>query len=233
MKKLFLLLLLLIPIVTAQIEIDGFVNDYADILTYEQELQLQQIATDLYDAGQVQYAIVTINSLEGQDIESYSLNLAQGNLGDGERNDGLLLLVSVEDRKYRFEVGRGIEYILNDAKVGRIGRYALVPNFKQQQYFEGIYEASTQIKQIFGNESYEPYDEYGDSNEGTWNAIVWIFIVLYIFSIITRGFFKRRRHNRFFNAAYLASNAFAHTGSAMGRSFGGGSFGGGGSSGGW
>lgn len=232
MKKLLLLLplLLLIPIVVAQVEINGFVNDYADVLTPEQELQLQQIATDLYDNGQAQYSIVTINSLEGQDIESYSLNLAQGNLGDKERNDGLLLLIAVEDRKYRFEVGRGIEPILNDAKIGRIGRYALVPNFKEGNYFQGIYDASLQIQKVFGNKSYEPYN-YNKTN--AWDNIIWLFIIFYIFSIFTRGFFKRRRNNAFFNAAYIASNAFAHAGSAAGRSFGGGSFGGGGSSGSW
>ena len=116
------LLLILIPFTLAQeIEDKTFVNDYADIINPEEEIELNSVLNNLYEKDIAEFAVVTIKSLEGKDIESYSLNLAQEVLGD-EKNNGLLLLVSLEDKKYRFEVGRGLEAILNDAKVGRIGR---------------------------------------------------------------------------------------------------------------
>lgn len=163
MNNKFILLLILSLLVavpflySADIQIKEFVNDYADIINPDEEKQLDSILQNIYDSGIAQYSIVTVKSLEGKDIESYSLDLAQGNLGDSEKNNGLLLLVALDDRKYRFEVGRGLEYILNDAKVGRIGRTYLVPNFQSGDYGRGIVEASQAVKSILLNETDSEY----------------------------------------------------------------------------
>jgi len=115
--------LLLAPLVSA-VSIEGYVNDYANILSSESS-EIESILKSLHTQGSAEFAIVTINSLEGRDIDGYAFELAEGKLGDKEKNNGLLLLVSLEDRKYRFEVGRGLEPVLPDIIVGRIGRIFL------------------------------------------------------------------------------------------------------------
>lgn len=238
---LIILIILVIPITFSQkIEINEFVNDYADIINPEEQQQLNSILKQIYDSGIAQYSIVTINSLEDQDIESYSLNLAQGNLGDSEKNNGLLLLVSLEDRKYRFEVGRGIEYILNDAKVGRIGRYYLVPNFKEENYGKGIVEASLAVRSILlGDVESEYYVQDSPSSKGM-SSLINLFILFFFVLLPLSGIFlrKKRSDNRYFNAALGAAILMGgRGGGGLGGGgfggFGGGGFGGGGASGGW
>jgi uncharacterized protein len=237
------MILLAVPIVLSQKgEIKGFVNDYADIIDESTEQQLNPVLQQLYDTDTAQYSIVTVISLEGQDIESYSLNLAQGKLGDKEKNNGLLLLVSLEDRRYRFEVGRGLEYILNDAKVGRIGRYYLVPNFQEGNYGKGILEASLAVKSILMGENESEY--YISENEGyDEEQIRAVFFSLLVFLIIFSNLFifiarRRKFKNRYFDAAAAAIIIFGGRGGSGGGhggfgGFGGGGFGGGGASGGF
>src|SRR3989344_7374734 len=111
-KPLYLVLILLIflpAVFSADVKVTGFVNDYANIIDASSKTQLETNLKQIYDSGIAQYSIVTIKSLEGKDIVSYSLELAQGVLGNKEKNNGLLLLVSLDDRKYWFQVGRGLE----------------------------------------------------------------------------------------------------------------------------
>ncbi|RMF06732.1 TPM domain-containing protein, partial [Candidatus Woesearchaeota archaeon] len=129
---------------------ESFVQDNAGILSPEEKALLSEILRQIYDSGRAEFAVVTINSLDGTPIEDYSYNLVEGRLGKEGADNGLLLLVAVEDRKYRFEVGRGIEDVLNDAKVGRIGRHYLVPNFKSGEYGKGIILASVAIAKELG-----------------------------------------------------------------------------------
>jgi len=242
-NKLFLILavfLLITPIVFSE-EIKTYVNDYANILNQEQENEIASIAKQIKDSGEAEYAVVIINSLEGQSIEAYSLELAQGNLGDTEKNNGLLLLVALEDRKYRFEVGRGLEAILNDAKVGRIGRNYLVPNFQDENYANGILEASLAVRSILLGDVESEY--YAAVNEVSYEQYepLFTFAFFLIFFIglplLANIFRKKKSDNRYFNAAMGAVILFGgrrgggHSGGFGG--FGGGGFGGGGASGGW
>ncbi len=251
---LFAILLLALPIVfSADVKINGYVNDYANVISSQYETQIEAIAKSLYESNTAQYSVVTIDSLDGQDIESYALNLAQGVLGDKEKNNGLLLLVAVKDRKYRFEVGRGIEPIFNDAKIGRIGRDYIVDNFRNEDYGKGIYEASAAIKDILSGN-----DPTSQNNipppSGTVSSyppflifIIFFFIigfaVLRIFLIfkVGRKLMDPKEKNKFFDAALMAAllfggrrggGGFGGSGGGFGG-FGGGGFGGGGSSGGW
>ena len=97
--------------------------------------------------GGMQMAVLIIDSLEGDSIENFSLKVAetwklgQKRKADGSGDNGLLLTVAVQDRKYRFEVGYGLESILPDSALGTIGRGVLVPNFREGRFIEGIDEA--------------------------------------------------------------------------------------------
>src|SRR5262245_58319789 len=126
MRLIYVLLFLCVLSSVYAASIQGFVNDEADLFTPEEEQAIIAIAQEIYNSKAAQYAVVTTPSLENQDIESYSIQLAQGKLGDTELDNGLLLVIAPNERLYRFEVGSGLEGTLNDARVGRIGRTYLV-----------------------------------------------------------------------------------------------------------
>ncbi|MBI5389075.1 TPM domain-containing protein, partial [Candidatus Woesearchaeota archaeon] len=211
----------------------------------------ESIAKYLQDSETAEYAVVIVSSLNGTAVESYAFTLAEGVLGDKEKNNGLLLLVAVEDRKYRIEVGRGIEPILNDAKVGRIGRQYLVENFRAENYSKGVVEASRAIASTLTGEENSTYyiNDAPTTDAGTgfpyyYVYYIWgFFILLSIISTIFRSKKNKTKENRFFDAALMAGLLFGGRGGRGGGfgglggggfgGFSGGSFGGGGSGGGW
>ena len=71
MKKIFLIFLLLLPFVFSQ-KIEYFINDYTNTLTYDEIAEIEPIIKEIYDSGKAEYAIVIVNSTDGEDIEGYS-----------------------------------------------------------------------------------------------------------------------------------------------------------------
>ncbi len=231
--------------------ITGLVNDYANILTPDYRSKIEGTLTQLYDSKTAEFSIVTIESLEGKDIDSYALDLAQGTLGDKEKNNGLLLLVALKERKYKFEVGRGIEPILNDAKIGRIGRTYLVENFRDGNYGKGIYEASLAVKTTLMGDEDSAYYVKTTPNVPIRNTVSLVFfLIMWIFIIVLSVSRRagrvngiRRKKGDYFDAALLAAFIFGGRGRGGfgGRGlggggfggFGGGGFGGGGAGGSW
>ena len=94
-----------------------------------------------------QVAILTIKSLQGRSLEDLSITIAHDKwkLGQKGKDNGVLLMVALKDKKYRIEVGYGLEGILPDSLVGGIGRQYLVPYFKKGDYSSGIYAAALVI----------------------------------------------------------------------------------------
>jgi uncharacterized protein len=233
------MLILSLNYISAQ-EIKDFVNDYVHILNETEKQEITQIAQSIYDSGAAEYAIMIINSTQGKSIEDYAINIAQGKLGSEEKDNGLLLLIATQDREYRFEVGSGLEGILNDAKIGRISRDYLVPNFKQQQYGKGIIEASTAIKNTLNQTNDQ---RTTNQNNSIYPLIVLIILIVIFLSFIIFNIIKySKKKNKHFKAARNASILFGPTifgGKGSGGSsggfggFGGGGFSGGGSSGHW
>jgi len=111
-----------------------YVNDFAHVLDQSTIAQLDNICQQLDQKAKAQIAVVTVNSLDGSDIESYSVALyKQWGIGSKATDHGVLILLAVQDRKYRIEVGYGLEPILTDGKVGGFGREA-VPLLRQNDY---------------------------------------------------------------------------------------------------
>ena len=108
-----------------------YVVDLAGIINDDVEYRLNGYLQELEQKTTVQFIILTIQSLEGESLEEFSITTAHDTWGLGQKgkDNGLLLLVSLDDRKYRFEVGYGLEGILPDSLVGTIGRQFLVPFF--------------------------------------------------------------------------------------------------------
>ena len=122
MKKIFLILFLLFFgfNVFAQREIPkyhNYVNDYADILTQGEEEALNKTLKDLDEKSSSEMAILTINSLNGDSLEDYSIDVARKwGIGKKDLDNGILLLIVKNDRKIRIEVGYGLEGTITDAQ---------------------------------------------------------------------------------------------------------------------
>lgn len=117
----------------------AYVQDCADVLNAEQQASLEKLLSD-YDASTTnQIAVVTVKSLRGQDIESYSIKLAEElKVGRADIDNGVIFLIAVNDHKMRIEVGHGVEGDLTDAESGDIIRNDVAPKFRSNDFPGGI-----------------------------------------------------------------------------------------------
>jgi uncharacterized protein len=119
------------------VDLAGIINDNVEANLNRYLLELEQKTT-------AQMIVLTVNSLEGEPIEDFSISVAHDKwkLGQKGKDNGLLLVVSLQDREYRIETGYGIEGIIPDSRAGSIGREYLVPYFRKGDYSTGIFAAS-------------------------------------------------------------------------------------------
>ena len=103
----------------SQLRPTDYVNDFAHVLDQTTIAQLDNICQQLDQKAHAQVAVVTINTSDGADIEGYAVALyKQWGIGSKATDHGVLILLAVQDHKYRIEVGYGLEPILTDGKVG-------------------------------------------------------------------------------------------------------------------
>ena len=125
----------------------AYVNDFANTLTPDTKAKLEALCTEVDQKAQAQIAIVTVKSLDGDDIDDYAVKLfKQWGVGGKKSDRGVLIVMAVNDRKYRTEVGYGLEPILPDGKVGGFGREA-VPLFKEGNYSAAISLMTNRVAQ--------------------------------------------------------------------------------------
>ncbi|HYW65375.1 MAG TPA: TPM domain-containing protein [Candidatus Dormibacteraeota bacterium] len=121
-----------------QIRPTGYVTDLAGIIQPQTKSQLEALCTELEQKTGAQMAIVTVKSLDGNDIQTYASDLFKLlGIGQKKQDNGVMLLVAPNERKYWTEVGYGLEPVINDARAGDAGRL-LVPYFRQGDYSSGI-----------------------------------------------------------------------------------------------
>jgi uncharacterized protein len=125
----------------------NYVIDLAGVIPADVKDRLNAHLKELEQKTTAQMVILTITSLDGESIDEFSIGMAHNKwkLGQKGKDNGLLLVVAVNDKKYRIEVGYGLEGILPDSMVGSIGRQYLVPYFRKGDYGSGIVNASLAI----------------------------------------------------------------------------------------
>lgn len=118
----------------------GFVNDFEKILTAQQEMELTKTVKKHEANTTDQIAVVTFKSLEPySSIDDYSLDLANyWGVGQKEKNNGVLIALSRGLRKIRIQNGYGIEKRLTDMETKKIIDEIMIPEFKNDKYFEGL-----------------------------------------------------------------------------------------------
>lgn len=116
-----------------------YVNDYANILSSETEEYILNRSIALNNIDGTQIVVVTVPNLEGMSLEDYSLTLARNfKIGSSKKDNGLLLLLALEEREFRVEVGAGLEGILPDGKTGRFQDEYIIPYLRDNNWNEGI-----------------------------------------------------------------------------------------------
>lgn len=127
----------------------GDVNDFAKILNPADRAALEQSCRSLQQQTGSAFVIVILDSLEGGEINDFTNKLfKQWGVGQKGKDNGILLLVALRDRKARLEVGYGLEPIIPDALAGRILDEQLFPAFKQQRYADGLKAAVGRAAQL-------------------------------------------------------------------------------------
>lgn len=130
----------------------GYVTDLAGVIPSANKARLETLCTELQQKTGAQLAIITVVSLDDRPIEDYANDLFH-HLGIGQKgqNNGVLLLLAPHDRKYRIEVGYGLEPIINDARAGDAGR-AMVPSLRQSDYGSAVEIAAWQLAKYIADD---------------------------------------------------------------------------------
>ncbi|HEV2732890.1 MAG TPA: TPM domain-containing protein, partial [Terriglobales bacterium] len=174
----------------AQLHPTDYVNDFAHVLNQTSVAQLDNICQQIDQKAHAQIAVVTINSLDGSDIESYAVDLFhKWGVGSKATNRGVLILLAVRDHRYRIEVGYGLEPILPDGKVGGFGREA-VPLLRQNDYNGAILLMTSRVASVIAQDAGiqltgiqarapTPNPESGISVGGILLLVIVILIVLF------------------------------------------------------
>jgi len=123
-----------------------FVNDFAGVLSNSAEETINHMGKALEDMTGAQVVVVTVQSLDGQDIDSYANELfRKWGIGEKDRNNGVLILNSVSDRMLRIEVGYGLEGALTDIETAEIRTEYMNPYLKEGNYDSGILNGYTAV----------------------------------------------------------------------------------------
>ena len=238
----------------------GYVNDFAGVLSASAKEKLTALCAEVDRKAQAQIAIVTVSSLGGQPIEQFSIDLAtQWGVGPKQQARGILILLAPNDRKYRVEVGYGLEAILPDGKVGGFGR-EMVPLLRRNDYSGAVTLLTERIAAVIaadrgvtldtlsGISSPEPQSDNSPAPFGNLvRAFIFaVFIFFPLIGFLLRLFFgfggparSRRGGGMWMGGPWYGGSSMGGGGSWGGGGgggfggFGGGSFGGGGAGGSW
>ena len=209
------------------------VHDEAKVLSQNTIDNLERTLQLFEDSTSNQIAVLTITSLNGEAIDQFGIRVVEKwKLGKSDKDNGILLLVAVDDRKMRIEVGQGLEGSLPDAICARIIRNEMAPAFRRGDYDTGVVAAIDAIRLAIKGEytGSGPISRRGGRG-GTFPGFM-IFIVLLILIMRSRGG-RGGGGAGWFIAGSLLGRGMGGGGGGSSWSGGGGSFGGGGSSGSW
>ena len=209
-----------------------YVEDYANVINPSDEQSLNALLQELEKKTGVQYIILTVETTGGLPIEQFSIELAQKwKLGQKGKDNGMLFVIAVKDRNYRFEVGYGLEGFITDQFCSRVGREDLLPYLKKTDYSQGIYQTNLKIVQKIASEygvSLTGMPKLAPSSPGPVNTglpccglVLFLFIILLLLGGLGRGL------GWWFFLPFMFGGFGGHGGYGRSGSFGGGSFGGG------
>ena len=170
--------------------LNKIVTDNANLFSQVEIDDLDQKLTAYESKTTHQIVVLTINSLGNNTIENYAyktFNLEGNRFGQKEADNGILILVAKNDREFRIEVGDGLTPIITDAFASRINRTNITPAFKEEDYFKGIDEATSEIIKLIDSPEYR--DEFDNLIEEEGNVPLWGKILFGLFLVAFLGTF--------------------------------------------
>lgn len=133
---------------------EGYVNDFEGIVENRNELETK--IQSFEEQTGIEIVVLTTSDFGDTYIEDYAIQIFENwGIGKEEEDNGVLMIVSKEQRESRIEVGYGLEGVLTDGLTGRIQDIAMVPEFREDNYSEGINNGVSMIIQVLGGEEVE------------------------------------------------------------------------------
>lgn len=186
MKQLIWIFFLLVLVMqVSAFEVDDLnsqstVQDFAELFSVEEKEQIENYIIELERNSTLEFAVVTIPSLEGRDVSMLSLEIAEKlGIGKEDVDNGLLLFIALEERAYRIEVGYGLEASIPDVIAIRVGREILVPAFQQEAYAQGVLE-SLRVLGGYATQDESTISAFEQKESIPWDIIIILGVVLVI-----------------------------------------------------
>lgn len=137
----------------SQLKPKGYVNDFANVIDPATKAQIEDTCRQVDEKAHAQIALVTINTLDGSDIESYAVDLFhQWGVGSKQTNRGVLIIYAIRDHRARIEVGYGLEPILPDGKVGSFQREA-IPLMRSGNLSQALQLVTTRVAEVIASDA--------------------------------------------------------------------------------
>lgn len=226
----------------------GYVNDFAGVIDADSKGKMTVFSERLAKEGKAEIAVVTIQSMQEfgfANIEEAAVKLfEEWGIGKKGKDNGVLILASMKERKIRIEVGYGLEEKVPDGRAGDIIRNGIAPYFKSQRYGEGLYKGLLLLSEAI--EGAPPIAVKRQQRVGQGFPIEEIFFVAFAFIILASLVCKiiegkgkvagrRYRNNTFWDSGSggFGGGGWASDSGGGFDGFSGGSSGGGGASGDW
>lgn len=241
-------------------DLTGRVVDEAGILDADTRTRLEDLSTDLEAKTTDQLVVVTLKSLRGTSIEDYGYQLGRKwQIGQKDKNNGVLLIVAPNDKRVRIEVGYGLEPTLTDAISSVIVQGSILPRFRAGDFAGGVRRGAEDIAQVLSGDAKEIQERAAQRQQAQGLSAAemmiiafWIIVAIMIIANVMadmrrrgrplqRGSVRRTRDWTDYNPIIIGGGRSSGSdwgggwsgGGGGGFSGGGGSFGGGGSSGSW
>ncbi|MBP5739759.1 MAG: TPM domain-containing protein [Spirochaetia bacterium] len=251
MRKLFLLLLIIIASIALADDVPGYssyVNDYAGVITEKDKTSMEEVAKEVEEKTGAQIAVLTVKSMEPYaSIDEFGMAVAEKwKVGEKGKDTGIIIILAMEERKVRIEVGYGLEGIFNDAKVGRILDNTIIPYFRGGDFSAGLRRGMFKIADTIGTEMNVELDERAkmQDNNFTERLCMLIFFIIFVsifLMMIRRMNNAKRTGRRYYGSSFGTMypgyghgrgsfGGFSSRGCGGFGGFGGGGFGGGGAS---
>lgn len=251
MKNLLLLIAVLFSVCVQAQSVEDFVrkqfpkpnpprlvNDFADVLTPEQEQALESKLVAYDDSTSSQIAVVTARNIQDYPVEDIALSILRSWGVGGSRNNGIVVFASIDDRKIRIETGYGLEGAVPDITANNIIQSDIIPNFRNGDYYRGFDDATSSIFRAAAGE-YQAPEGYTNRRKGkgvSFGKLLVGFIILWVILGMfgggrggRGGGFMSRRGYRGFGGPVIFPGSFGGgwgSGGGGGWSGGGGGFGG-------
>jgi len=198
MKRMFLFLSIIALLASQNLlaqkqvpQIEQRVNDFTNTLSFTEWKSLETMLKRFEDTTSTQVAVVMVDTLNGESIEDYAVNVFQKNkIGQAKKDNGVLLVVSKQDHKVKIEVGYGLEGVLTDVVCEQIIDKEIIPQFKDANFYGGILTGVTSIMEgVAGEYKVEPGGKAAPAISG---GLVAAFLLFFFYGLLPLIASRRR-----------------------------------------